>query len=164
MKGLACIDTLRAEFGRIVEGRGLTVAVAESVTGGSLARALADVPGSGVWFRGGVVAYNAEVKFELLGVEVGPVVTASAARAMARGAAHVLRADVAIATTGCSGPEPMDDQPVGTLWTGFAIGDDANASHHQLEQVDGPPEAIVDAFVRIALSEATRFLKGRLYA
>src|SRR5689334_21195233 len=109
-----------AEFARIVEHRKLTVAVAESITGGELAHALVALPGSGEWFKGGVVAYDSAIKHDLLGVDEGPVVSPDAAIQMASGVARLMDADVGIATTGCSGPEPMEEQPVGTLWVGVA--------------------------------------------
>ena len=65
--------------------RGVTLGVAESLTGGLIASRLVNVPGASAWFRGGVVAYHEQVKFDVLGVPVGPVVTEAAAAAMAEG-------------------------------------------------------------------------------
>ena len=67
--------------------RGLSFGVAESLTGGLIASRLVNVPGASAWFRGGVVAYDSQVKYDVLGVPAGPVVTESAAAAMAEGAA-----------------------------------------------------------------------------
>jgi nicotinamide-nucleotide amidase len=67
--------------------RGLTLGVAESLTGGLIASRLVNVAGASAWFRGGVVAYDSQVKFDVLGVPVGPVVSEAAAAAMAEGAA-----------------------------------------------------------------------------
>ena len=67
--------------------RGLTLGVAESLTGGLIASRLVNVPGASTWFRGGVVAYHEQVKFDVLDVPVGPVVTEAAAAAMAEGCA-----------------------------------------------------------------------------
>ena len=70
--------------------RGLTLAVAESVTGGLIASRLVGVAGASKWFRGGVVSYASEVKFDLLNVPVGPVVSGEAAEAMADRRAHAV--------------------------------------------------------------------------
>ena len=73
-------------------------------------------------FRGGIVSYASSVKFEVLGVPEGPVVSEAAAIAMARGAQRVLHCDVALALTGVAGPTEQDGQPVGTLCVAVAIG------------------------------------------
>src|SRR3954451_14054851 len=78
---------------------GRTLAVAESLTGGLLANAFARAPGSGEWVRGGIVAYSSAVKYDMLEVPEGPVVSEAAAVAMARGAGRLLEADVAVAVT-----------------------------------------------------------------
>ena len=103
--------------------RGLTLAVAESVTGGLIASRLVGVAGASHWFRGGVVSYASEVKFDLLNVPVGPVVSASAAEAMAIGVRDLLKADVGLSVTGVAGPEEQDGQPAGTVFVGLLIGD-----------------------------------------
>jgi nicotinamide-nucleotide amidase len=103
--------------------RGLTLAVAESVTGGLIASRLVGVAGASHWFRGGVVSYASEVKFDLLNVPVGPVVSASAAEAMATGVRDLLKADVGLSVTGVAGPEEQDGQPAGTVFVGLSIGD-----------------------------------------
>ncbi len=95
--------------------RSLTVAVAESVTGGYVAGRLCAVPGASQVFQGGVVAYQPEVKFDLLGVEEGPVVTEGAALAMAHGVRRALKADIGLATTGVAGPDEAEGKPVGTV-------------------------------------------------
>ncbi len=102
--------------------RGLTLAVAESVTGGLIASRLVGVAGASKWFRGGVVSYASEVKFDLLKVPVGPVVSAEAAEAMARGVRELLHADVGLSVTGVAGPEEQDGQPAGTVFVGLSIG------------------------------------------
>jgi PncC family amidohydrolase len=140
-------------LGSLLADAGLTVATAESMTGGALAEALVAVPGSSEWLAGGVIAYQSRVKFDVLGVTEGPVICASAAREMALGAARVLRTDVGVATTGCAGPEPMEDQPVGTLWVGCAIHDEVHARHFQLDG-DGDPAQIRAAAVAAAATFA----------
>lgn len=95
--------------------RGLTVSVAESLTGGYVAGRLCAVPGASQTFQGGVVAYQSRLKFELLGLAEGPVVTESAALAMAHGVRRLLGADIGLATTGVAGPDEAEGQPVGTV-------------------------------------------------
>ena len=108
---------------------GQTVAVAESLTGGLVAAALTDVPGSSAAFRGGVVAYATELKADLLGVDAvmlrrhGAVYPAVAA-AMAEGVRARLGATYGVATTGVAGPDPSDGQPVGTAHIAVSVADD----------------------------------------
>jgi nicotinamide-nucleotide amidase len=114
-------DELEAVLGRLVEERGLTVAVAESLTGGAVAARIVNVPHSSRYFRGGVVAYTPEVKRDLLGVAQatldGPgVVSEECAVEMATGVRKAFGADVGIATTGVAGPEPLEGQPPGEVW------------------------------------------------
>jgi nicotinamide-nucleotide amidase len=99
---------------------GLTLGLAESLTGGLASSRLVNVPGASQWFRGSVVSYASEVKFDVLGVPKGPVVSEEAAIAMAEGARRVLGADVGLSITGVAGPDPQDDQPPGTVFVGVA--------------------------------------------
>jgi len=99
---------------------GLTLGLAESLTGGLAASRLVNVPGASGWFRGSVVSYASEVKFDVLGVPEGPVVSEAAAKAMADGARRVLGADVGLSVTGVAGPTEQDGQSVGTVFVGLA--------------------------------------------
>ncbi|MGO1561336.1 C-terminal domain of CinA type S [Actinomycetales bacterium JB111] len=103
-----------------LRARGLTLATAESLTAGAIAARLGAVPGVSAVLRGGIVAYATDVKAEVLGVgaellRAGGPVQAEVAAQMATGAARVLRADVALATTGVAGPGPADGHPEGTF-------------------------------------------------
>ncbi|MGW1076505.1 CinA family protein [Streptomyces sp. NPDC002537] len=105
--------------------RGLTVAVAESLTGGLVAAALTAVPGASRAVRGSVTAYATEAKREVLGVDGGLLagrgaVDAEVARQMALGVRALLGADWGAATTGVAGPEPQDGRPVGTVFVATA--------------------------------------------
>ncbi len=110
------------ELGRqlkdVVCEQGLTVAVAESLTSGALASAMGRAPSSSDWFLGGVVSYATRVKVEVLGATDGPTVTRLMAEEMARGVGALMRADLALSTTGVGGPGPKEDQPEGTVWIG----------------------------------------------
>jgi len=108
--------------------RGLTLGVAESLTGGLVASRLVDVPGASTWLRGGVVAYDSNVKFSVLGVRRGPVVTDEAAVAMAQGACRVLGAAVGLGITGVAGPDPQEGLAPGTVFVGLALADGATAA------------------------------------
>ena len=116
-------ETMEFAVAALLDAHELTLGLAESVTGGLLASRLTDVAGVSGVFRGSVVAYDSDVKFDVLGVERGPVVTADAAEQMAAGARRVLGADVGIGITGVAGPAEQDGQPVGTVFVGLAIGD-----------------------------------------
>jgi nicotinamide-nucleotide amidase len=108
-------DTMESVVLQILRERGWSLGLAESVTGGLVAGRLTAVPGASEVFRGSIVSYASEVKFDLLGVPHGPVVSEEAAAAMATGARRVLGADVAVALTGVAGPTEQDGMPVGTL-------------------------------------------------
>jgi nicotinamide-nucleotide amidase len=120
---------LATEILRLLTASGMTVAAAESLTGGLVAGALTDVPGSSVAFRGGVVAYAPELKAEILGVdsrmlaEHGPVY-APVAAAMADGVRKLLGATVGVATTGVAGPGPAGGWPAGTVHIAVSLADD----------------------------------------
>lgn len=107
--------------GRLLAERGWSLGVAESVTGGMVASRLVDVPGSSEWFRGGVVAYDSDVKFNVLGVRRGPVVTAEAAEAMAAGVSKLIGTDVGLATSGVAGPDTQEGVEVGTVFVGMYL-------------------------------------------
>ena len=113
--------TTAADVIRAFAASGLTVAVAESLTGGLVVAELVAVPGASAVVRGGVVAYATELKHDLLGVDAallaaGGPVQAAVAEQMASGVRLRLRADVGLATTGVAGPDPQDGHPPGEVW------------------------------------------------
>jgi nicotinamide-nucleotide amidase len=116
-------ETMEDAVAGRLRNRDLTLAVAESVTGGLIASRLVNVVGASTWFRGGVVSYASDVKFDVLGVPHGPVVSATAAEAMATGVRTLLASDVGLSVTGVAGPEEQDGQPAGTVFVGIAIGE-----------------------------------------
>ncbi|TCJ18131.1 competence/damage-inducible protein A [Rubrobacter taiwanensis] len=122
-------DTLESVVGRMLQERGATLALAESCTGGLLAKRLTDVPGSSAYFREGFVTYSNESKERLLGVPHELLVQHGAvsepvARAMAGGAREVAGTDYGLSVTGVAGPEGgTEEKPVGLVWIGLAHGE-----------------------------------------
>ncbi len=119
-------QSLEARVGRRMRRLGLTVACAESCTGGLLAHRLTNVPGSSAYFLGGVVAYSPEIKTKLLGVPgrlIGThgVVSGEVALAMAQGARRIHGASVGIGVTGVAGPGPgAHNEPQGLMYVALA--------------------------------------------
>lgn len=119
-------ETLAELVHKTLTERGLTLATAESCTGGTIASSLTAQAGSSAYFRGGVVAYSNEVKECALGVqhstlEAHGAVSEETAREMAEGVRKRLGADLAIATTGIAGPDGgTKEKPVGTVWIAVA--------------------------------------------
>jgi nicotinamide-nucleotide amidase len=114
-------ETMESAVAALLAPRGLSLGLAESLTGGLVASRLVGVPGASAWFRGCVVAYASAVKHRVLGVPDGPVVTETAARAMADGARRVLAADVGLALTGVAGPDAQEGVAAGTVFVGVAL-------------------------------------------
>jgi nicotinamide-nucleotide amidase len=113
-------EDLDLVVGRLLRSRRLSVASAESVSGGGLSVRLSHAPGSSAFFKGSAVCYTADAKQAVLGVSretiEGPgVVSEECAREMADGARKLYQADVAVALTGVAGPEEHDGKPVGTI-------------------------------------------------
>ena len=102
------------------------------MTGGLAASRVVNVERSSGWFRGAVVSYDSKVKFDLLGVPEGPVVTEETARAMAEGACKVLEADVGLSITGVAGPVEQEGKPVGTTFFGVCLDGRTDVTHSQL--------------------------------
>jgi len=113
-------DTMESVVLDLCRAEGLTLAIAESVTGGLVSGRLTAIPGSSDVLRGAVVSYSSEVKREILSVSAGPVVSESAALEMAEGVRRLLNADIGLALTGVAGPEEQDEMPVGTLCVAIA--------------------------------------------
>lgn len=115
------------ELGRLLESVGLTVATAESCTGGLVARALTETAGSSAWFERGFVTYSNDAKRESLGVDEATLrahgaVSEPVAREMALGALVRSRAALGIAITGIAGPSgAVPGKPVGTVCFGWAL-------------------------------------------
>jgi nicotinamide-nucleotide amidase len=135
---------IRSELGQLVFGlddetmesvvldelrrRGLTLGLAESVTGGLVSARLTGIAGASDVLRGSIVSYASEVKYDLLGVGLGPVVNEQAALEMAEGARRVLGSDVGLALTGVAGPAEQDGMPAGTLCVGIVDADGSTST------------------------------------
>jgi nicotinamide-nucleotide amidase len=145
-------ETMEDVVAHRLVARGATLSVAESVTGGLIASRLVNIAGASTWFRGGVVSYASDVKFDLLGVARGPVVSAAAAEAMALGVRTLLKSDIGLSVTGVAGPEEQDGQPAGTVFIGIALY--AHAQHVELHLPGDRPR--VRSYSAISALDALR--------
>ncbi len=147
---------------RLLERR-LKIAVAESCTGGLLAKRLTDTPGSSRYFERGYVTYSNESKTELLGVAPADIaahgaVSETVVLQMAKGAAERAHADIGVGITGVAGPEGgTADKPVGTV---FVAVHDANGSAARLLRMSGSRAAIRERSTQTALDMVRRRLEG----
>ncbi len=121
-------DTMESVIVALMRSQGLTLGLAESVTGGLIAARLTDVPGASSVLRGGVVPYDRELKMAVLGAPDVNAVSSEMALAMAEGACRVLGADVGLATTGAAGPDPHEGADAGTVWIGLHLDGEGEAS------------------------------------
>ena len=151
-------DTMESVVLALLDARGQTLAVAESVTGGLVTGRLTAVPGSSRVLRGGVVSYASEVKFDLLGVTPGPVVNERAALEMARGVRAKLGASVGLSLTGVAGPDEQDGVAVGTLFVGLVMAD--GTEHVTTYRLP----ATRDQMRQMSVISALNFLRLRLAA
>ncbi len=155
---------LSKRVGEALQERGLKLVLAESCTGGWLAKCVTDVPGSSAWFDRGFVVYSNAAKMELLGVSDGTLshfgaVSREVAFEMASGALAHSHADIAVSTTGIAGPTGgTPEKPVGTVWIGWfweEKGFSANRFHFE-----GDREAVRREAVAAALSGLLRLLEA----
>lgn len=156
-------ESIEVRVGQRLTEAGLTLAVAESCTGGLIGHRITDVPGSSAYFLGGVIAYAYEAKERLLRVrhstlyEFGAVSEKTAGE-MARGARRALGADIGIAVTGIAGPGGgLPDKPVGTTWVAVSTRDGKWAELHQWDgNRDENKAASVDAALELLLQVLDR--------
>jgi nicotinamide-nucleotide amidase len=145
-------------LGAALFASGKTVAVAESCTGGLLGGAITSIPGSSLYFSGGVVAYGNPEKISLLAVSPRLIaargaVSREVALAMAEGALSLFRTDLAIAVTGVAGPGGGSrGKPVGTVWVAVVTGDGVRYAHRF--RFPGGREAVRRETVRASLRAA----------
>lgn len=169
--GGASLEAAAGVLFRALFDRRLRLACAESCTGGKVASAITDIPGSSAVLWGGVVAYSNECKSRLLSVpqeliaERGAV-SREVARAMASGVLDASRADLALAITGIAGPDGgTPEKPVGLVWFGFRLaggGPDGNGEAFEESAVfDGDRKAIRDAAAERAMLRAAQLVRER---
>jgi nicotinamide-nucleotide amidase len=155
-------ETLEAAVGRLLRERGLTLATAESLTGGLLGGRITGVPGASDYYLGGVVAYATDAKASQLGVDPdllaadGPV-SEPVAAAMAEGVRKVFGADLGLAATGVAGPTEQSGRRVGTLCLGVA---DAAGTATQTLTAPGDRTQVRLWTCSVALDLARRRLEG----
>lgn len=146
-------QTIEVAVANLLLSRELSLAVAESVTGGLIASRLTAVPGGSSWFRGGIVSYASDVKYSVLDVPEGPVVTPSAALAMAEGVRRLMDSDIGLGITGVAGPGQQEGQPVGLVHAALVLPD---RPAHPIElRLSGSRERIRD-FACINVLDALR--------
>jgi len=120
----------------LLSKRGLTLSVAESCTGGLLAKYLTDLPGASNFFMGGVITYSNRAKTDVIAVPKALIdkfgaVSKEVAEAMASGVRTALKSDLALSITGLAGPDGGSaEKPVGTFWVGLATQNGVDASNH----------------------------------
>jgi PncC family amidohydrolase len=119
-------EPLEVQVGKLLVQRGLTLAIAESCTGGLVSHRITNVSGSSMYFLGGVISYANEAKVHLLGVSPKTLqkfgaVSLETVLEMAHGVRDALSADIGISTSGIAGPTGgTPDKPVGTVWIGLS--------------------------------------------
>lgn len=148
--------SLSSELGRRLLAANAQVTTAESCTGGLLAGAITDIPGSSSWFTRSVVTYSNEAKRAMLNVDAGVIeqygaVSEACVRSMATGALQLAGAQVAVAVSGIAGPEgATPGKPVGTVWIGWALAlpaiADSSVDAEQFPASEGQPHISADCF------------------
>ncbi len=122
-------DTMESVVLDLLRERGLTLGLAESLTGGLIASRITSIPGSSDVFRGAVVPYDRQLKIDVLGAPDVPAVSEEMVAAMATGACATLGTDVAIAVTGVAGPAPLEDQEPGNVWVAISLDGQTTTNH-----------------------------------
>ena len=156
------IATLAGEVAAVLTEQKLTLAVAESCTGGALCQALTDIPGSSAWFDRGFITYSNQAKIEMLGVsstllEQYGAVSFEAARAMVEGVHGQSNAELAIAITGIAGPDGgTAEKPVGTVF--FGIGQKGQAVKIDKRRFKGGREEVRARSVEFVLKALLKTL------
>ena len=157
--------SLGASLGALVRERGLTLATAESCTGGNIAHLVTSVPGSSAYFLGSVVAYDNRIKSGILGVDPALIeekgaVSREVAEAMARGVQALMGSDTSISTSGIAGPDGgTEDKPVGTTWITVRHGD---TSYSMKYRFGGSREQIIEQASHTALQLLRRLILRNL--
>ncbi|MFK8076394.1 MAG: CinA family protein [Granulosicoccus sp.] len=139
MTNAAKVLELSALLGQMLLENGLSITTAESCTGGLIAGALTEVPGSSAWFERGVVTYSNAAKQELLGVPAATIqehgaVSEACVLSMVTGAKRISGADIALSVSGVAGPAGgSKEKPVGTVWLAWAVDNTCEAALFHFE-------------------------------
>lgn len=158
-------DALEVVVGQLLKRRGLTLAVAESCTGGLVSHRVTDVPGSSAYYQGSVTAYANAIKARVLHVRRGTLhrygaVSEQTALEMAQGVRRALDADVGLAVTGVAGPEGgTPEKPVGLVYVALAAPEGRWVERHVW---DGDRWQNKTRSAEAALDLLRRYLEGRL--
>ena len=147
------------DIAQLAKDKGFTVGAAESLTGGAVSSALAMGEGAADWYHGCVVSYSPTVKYDVLGVTPGPLVTERCAVEMVTGAVKVLEVDAAVSTTGAGGPGPEEGQPAGTVHVAVHVRGEVTT--HKL-QLDGDPGEVVEGATEKALGLLLQAMQASL--
>lgn len=153
---------LEVEIGEILTARGMTLAAAESCTGGLVSHRLTNVPGSSVYFLGGVVSYANAAKVALAGVDPQTLeqygaVSRQTVIEMARGVRQALHADIGIAISGIAGPGGgTAEKPVGLTWIGLSTSKIDQAREYRWK---GDRLAVKEQSAQAALELILEYLK-----
>lgn len=140
------ISELAQQLGECLKAQGLTLATAESCTGGWIAKTVTDLAGSSDWFEGSVVCYSNASKHSLLGVpaeiiDIFGAVSNETVKAMTEGVFEHTLADVAVSVSGIAGPGGgSDEKPVGTVW--LCWGKKNEEAHAHEFHFEGDREAV----------------------
>ncbi len=158
-------NDLEVLVGRLLTERGLTLAAAESCTGGLIGHRITNVPGSSVYYQGSITAYSYDVKEQLLRVRHDTLydhgaVSEQTARELAQGVRRALRADIGVAVTGIAGPGGgMPEKPVGLVYIALAAKDGEWVERHVW---DGDRRENKARSAEATLDLLRRYLEGRL--
>jgi nicotinamide-nucleotide amidase len=153
--------SLVAELSKLLKEKGMTIAAAESLTGGMFQQELTSLPGASSLFKGGFVCYSNEAKIELVNVDYETIdkygaVSRECAEELAVNAASLVKADIGISFTGVAGPEELEGQPAGTVYIGIHL--NGQPVHSEKLNLGGSRAAIR----RRAVKYACHFIINRL--
>jgi nicotinamide-nucleotide amidase len=156
-------QTMEGIVGTLLKERGMTLAIAESCTGGLIGHRITSIPGSSVYFDRGATVYSNRAKVEMLGVkqetlDVFGAVSDQAVREMADGIKETARTDIGLAVTGIAGPEGgTDEKPVGTVYIGISSNDKAFSARYRFS---GERDKVKLHTSEMALDWVRRYLDG----
>ncbi|MDP6967518.1 MAG: CinA family protein [Gammaproteobacteria bacterium] len=168
MSSVGVNQSLIEQLAQVLVHKNLSVATAESCTGGGIGAAMTALSGSSAWFAGGIISYSNDAKQHLLGVSEASLLEQGAVSEqvvlqMAHGACKQLRADLAVAVSGVAGPTGGSaEKPVGTVWIAWAWQDSKHGATSRCFHFSGDRGAIRQATITAALSGLMRQLTPAL--